>query len=48
MAYAQQSQKLEIGTKIIVNSKPKLTRDELELLQQKLDPFFSSYTIASD
>jgi hypothetical protein len=28
--------------------KPKLTRDELELLQWKPDPFFSSYTIASD
>jgi hypothetical protein len=32
----------------LLTLKPKLTRDELELLQQKLDPFFSSYTITSD
>ena len=49
MVYAQQIQKQETENSIIVNPKTKLTKCGLELLRQKLDPFFfSDYAITSD
>ena len=49
MAYAQQIQKQGTENSNIVNPKTKLTKGGLELLRQKLDPFFfSDYTITSD
>ena len=49
MTSAQQIQKQEAENANIVNPKTKLTRGGLELLQQKLDPFFFlDYAITSD